>query len=211
MLFLKIMKTEITIREGLESFRIDYDETDFKHLLFYMEELMKWNKKMNLTGIRDMVTAVRELLYDAFFLKSHIEDDHTILDLGSGAGVLAIPLAILHKKAHLFSIDKSLRKIQFQRHIKRSLNLLEFTPLHGRAEEIMPIGVDGLVVKAFGSIPEILEKGGGHIRSGGRALILKGKKEEPVDSKGFLLADTIPYGLPVIAKSYKLLIYKKVS
>lgn len=205
------MKSEVPIREGLESFHIDYDATDFKDLLFYMEELMKWNRKMNLTGIRDMETAVRELLYDAFFLKSHTEDEPSILDLGSGAGVLAIPLAILHKKVRIFSIDKSLRKIQFQRHIKRSLNLPEFTPLHGRAEEIEPIGVDSLVVKAFGSIPEILEKGGGHIRSGGRALILKGKKEEPVDWEGFLFTDVIPYELPVIAKSYKLLIYKKVS
>jgi 16S rRNA (guanine527-N7)-methyltransferase len=205
------MESEIAIREGLESFHIDYDEADFRDLLFYMEEMMKWNKKVNLTGIRDMVTAVRELLYDAFFLSGHTEDDRSILDLGSGAGVLAIPLAILHKKARVFSIDKSLRKIQFQRHIKRNLNLSALIPLHGRAEEMPPIEVDSLVVKAFGSIPEILEKGGGHIRSGGRALILKGKKEEPVDSKGFFLADTIPYKLPVIAKSYKLLIYKKVS
>lgn len=205
------MKSEIAISEGLKSFHINCKEADFKDLLFYMEELMKWNKKVNLTGIRDMVTAVRALLYDAFFLKAHIENDHSILDLGSGGGVLAIPLAILYKRTRVFSIDKSLRKIQFQRHIKRSLNLPEFMPLHGRAEEITPTDVDSLVVKAFGSIPEILEKGGGHIRSGGRALILKGKKEEPLDVKGFLLTDTIPYELPVIAKSYKLLIYKKVS
>jgi 16S rRNA (guanine527-N7)-methyltransferase len=211
MLFLKIMKSEIAIREGLESFHIDYDEADFRDLLYYMEEMMKWNKKVNLTGIRDMVAAVRELLYDAFFLRGHTEDDRSILDLGSGAGVLAIPLAILHKKASVFSIDKSLRKIQFQRHIKRNLNLPAFTPLHGRAEELPPTGVNSLVAKAFGSIPEILEKGGGHMRPGGRALILKGKKEEPVDVKGFLFAKSIPYELPVIAKSYKLLIYKKVS
>ena len=211
MLFLKIMKSEIAIREGLESFHIYYDEADLRDLLFYMEELMKWNKKVNLTGIRDIVMAIRELLYDAFFLKDHTERDHSVLDLGSGAGVLAIPLAILQKKARIFSIDKSLRKIQFQRHIKRSLDLSALTPLHGRAEEIPSIGVDSLVVKAFGSIPEILKKGGGQIRPGGRALILKGKNEEPVEEKDFLFTDAIPYELPVIEKSYKLLIYKKVS
>jgi 16S rRNA (guanine527-N7)-methyltransferase len=205
------MELDATVREGLESFHINYNETDIGDLLFYMNELMRWNQKVNLTGIRIAVQAVRELVYDAFFLKSRIEEGHSILDLGSGGGVLAIPLAILHKKAPVFSIDKSLRKIQFQRHIKRILNLQEFTPLHGRAEEIRPIGVDSLVVKAFGKVPQILEKGGGHITLGGRALILKGANERPVDWNGFLFTDAIPYELPVIKKSYKLLIYKKVS
>jgi 16S rRNA G527 N7-methylase RsmG len=91
------------------------------------------------------------------------------------------------------------------------LHLDRFTPMHGRAEEIAPIGVDSLVVKAFGSIPEIFEKGGAHIRPGGRALILKGEKEKPVEQECFVLEDTIGYELPVISKPYKLYIYKKVS
>ncbi len=205
------MKVEKNIREGLAHFRIEYKETALKGLLFYMEELMRWNKKVNLTGIRDMERAIQELLYDAFFLKGHIQNDHSILDLGSGAGILAIPLSIIDENADIFSIDKSLRKIQFQRHIKRALRLDRFTPIHGRAEEIASIGVDSLVVKAFGSIPEILEKGGIHIKPGGRALVLKGEKEKPVEHQGFVLEDRIGYELPVISKSYTLFIYKKVS
>jgi 16S rRNA (guanine527-N7)-methyltransferase len=205
------MKTEKNIRDGLAHFRIECHETALKSLIFYMEELMRWNKKVNLTGIHDMERAVQELLYDAFFLKGHRQDDHSMLDLGSGAGVLAIPLSIIDANADIFSMDKSLRKIQFQRHIKRMLHLDRFTPMHGRAEEMAPIGIDSLVVKAFGSIPEILEKGGRHIKPGGRALILKGEKEKPVVHDGFFLEDSIGYELPVISKSYKLLIYKKVS
>ena len=206
-----MMKTEKNIREGLIHFHIDYTETALKSLLFYVEELMRWNKKINLTGIQDIERAVQELLYDAFLLTRHLRHDHSILDLGSGAGILAIPLSIIDTNATVFSIDKSLRKVQFQRHIKRTLRLSQFTPIHGRAEEIAPIGVDNLVVKAFGSIPEIFLKGGAHIKPGGRALILKGEKTEPVEREGFLLEDTISYELPVISKSYKLFIYKKVS
>jgi 16S rRNA (guanine527-N7)-methyltransferase len=206
-----MMKVEKHIREGLAHYRIECKETVLKSLLFYMEELMRWNKKVNLTGIRDMERAIQELLYDAFFLKRQIQNDHSILDLGSGAGILAIPLSIMDENADIFSIDKSLRKIQFQRHIKRALRLDRCTPIHGRAEEIASIGVDSLVVKAFGSIPEILEKGGIHIRPGGRALVLKGEKEKPVEHQGFVLEDRIGYELPVISKSYTLFIYKKVS
>lgn len=204
------MKTEKNIRDGLAYFHIDYDEKALKGLLYYIEELMRWNEKVNLTGIRDVERAVQELLYDAFFLKGHVQDDQSVLDLGSGAGVLAIPLSIIDANVDIFSMDKSLRKIQFQRHIKRMLHLDRFTPIHGRAEEMAPIGIDSLVVKAFGSIPDILEKGGIHIKPGGRALVLKGEKEKPVEHEGFFLEDTIGYELPVISKSYKLIIYKKV-
>ncbi len=199
------------MREGLMHFRIGCDEKDIKALLFYMEELMRWNKKINLTGIKDVERAVRELLYDAFFLNGYVKNDHSVLDLGSGAGVLAIPLSIINEDIDVFSVDKSLRKIQFQRHIKRTLNLKGFSLLHGRVEEIASLRVDSLVVKAFGSVSTILEKGGAHIKPGGRALIIKGKREEPADFGGFILEDTICYELPMVSKSYKLLIYKRVS
>jgi 16S rRNA (guanine527-N7)-methyltransferase len=208
---LKMMAAEKNIRKGLAHFRIDYDETALKGFLFYMEELMRWNKKINLTGIQNIDHAVQELLYDAFFLKRQIQNDYSILDLGSGGGILGIPLSIMHTNTDIFSLDKSLRKIQFQRHIKRMLHLDRFIPMHGRTEEMASIGVDSLVVKAFGSITEILGKGGIHIKPGGRALILKGEKEKPVEREGFLLEDTVGYELPVISKRYKLFIYKKVS
>ena len=74
---------------------------------------------------------------------------------------------------------------------------------------IMLLGTATL--KSQVAIPEILEKGGTHMKSGGRAFILKGEKEKPVEHQGFVLEDTIGYELPVISKSYKLFIYKKVS
>jgi len=205
------MKVEKNIREGLAHFHIDCDEMATKELLFYMEELMRWNKKVNLTGIQNIERAIQELLYDTFFLKRYVQNDHSILDLGSGSGILGIPLSIMNDIVYVFSIDKSLRKIQFQRHIKRMLHLDRFTPIHSRVEETSPIGVDSLIVKAFGSIPDILEKGGIHIKPGGRALILKGEKEKPLEREGFFLENTIGYELPAISKPYKLFIYKKVS
>ncbi len=208
---LKIVTPEKIIRECLDFFCISCRDIDVKNLSVYMEELMRWNKKINLTGIRDMENAVRELLCDALFLTGHTKGHHSILDLGSGAGILAIPISIVNGNAAVFSIDKSLRKIQFQRHIKRMLHLDNFTPLHGRAEDIHPLGVDCLVVKAFGAIPFIFEKGGLHLKPGGNILILKGKTEHPANSEGFTLEETIPYELPVILRPYKLFRYKKVS
>jgi len=199
------------IKRGMAYFRIGCDEEKLRALVFYVEELMRWNKKINLTGIRDTRLIICELLYDAFFLHGYMQNVDSLMDLGTGSGVLAIPLSILNENVRIFAVDKSLRKIQFLRHIKRTLNLRGLQPLHGRSEEIACLGVESLVVKAFGTVDAILETGGVHVKYGGRALIVKGKSGVPVDYRGFILEDTIGYELPEVSKPYTLLVYKKVS
>jgi 16S rRNA (guanine527-N7)-methyltransferase len=131
--------------------------------------------------------------------------------MGSGAGILAIPLKILNEKMQVFSIDKSLKKIQFQRHIQRTLKLSSFFPVHGRIESLEPLDVQNLVAKAFGSIPDILTKGGKHIRKGGHAFLLRGKTKALEDIDGFTLEDVIPYTLPDSIKARTLFVYRKHS
>jgi 16S rRNA G527 N7-methylase RsmG len=109
----------------------------------------------------------------------------------------------------VFSIDKSLKKIQFQRHIQRTLKLDSFFPVHTRVESLEPLEVQSLVAKAFGSITDILIKGGGHIKKGGRAFLLRGKTQTREDVDGFDLEDVIPYMLPDSIKDRTLFIYKK--
>ena len=210
---LKIVNLEKIIRSGLAHFQIDYGQRDVKDLLFLVDELCRWNEKVNLTGTRDPERIAGELLCDAFFLAGYVGTDKSVLDLGSGSGMPAIPLAILKRHLRVCSIDKSLRKIQFQRHIKRGLSLGCFEPIHGRAEEVPSLTVDSLVAKAFGTPEAILKTGGKHIGPAGRALMLRGTNEEepPLRCGEFSLSEALPYRLPGVDKSYKLLIYKKVS
>ena len=108
-------------------------------------------------------------------------------------------------------VDKSLRKVQFQRHIKRSLGLKGFFPVHGRAEDLAPIGAESLVAKAFGTIERILAVGGPHLIEGGRAYILKTEKDESVEVPGFRLDKAVPYHLTRLGARYKLFIYVKTG
>jgi 16S rRNA (guanine527-N7)-methyltransferase len=198
------------IESGLASFNIIRDGKAVSALDVFILELKKWNGRMNLTGLKDTESMIRELIYDALFLHRFVKAGNTLLDLGSGAGVLGIPLSILSEEMGVFSVDKSLRKIQFQRHIKRTLHLPRFVPLHNRIEEVNPLEVESLVVKAFGSIEKILEKGGPHVRRGGRAFILKGTREQGEGYPGFELNEIVPYRLPGNEKEYRLFVYKKV-
>lgn len=210
MLFLYAMDLKKMIEKGLTAFHIPFDEGILKELCFYTLELKKWNEHINLVGLKDVELIVRELLYDTFFLYGHVRRSKTLLDMGSGAGIVAIPLKILNGKMDIFSVDKGLKKIQFQRHIKRSMHLKGLTLLQSRIETLEPIEVDSLAVKGFGDIKGILEKGGRHVRENGHAFILKGTKEDPIDYQGFDLKDVIPYRLPMNEKAYRLFIYKKI-
>jgi 16S rRNA (guanine527-N7)-methyltransferase len=160
-------------------------------------------------GLKDPESIVRELLNDAFFLHGYAKSNESILDLGSGAGILAIPLAILNKEMQVFSVDRTLKKIQFQRHIKRALKLNNFFPIHERIESLELLNVQGLVAKAFGSITDILTKGGGHIRKGGYAFMLRGKTSTSEDVNGFILEEIVPYTLPDSTKARTLFVYRK--
>jgi 16S rRNA (guanine527-N7)-methyltransferase len=204
------MELNKIMQEGLNYFHIPCDEKRLNDLCFYVLELKKWNRYMNLTGLKELNRIVRELLYDAFFLCGYLQEVKSVLDLGSGSGILAIPIAILNENLEITSVDKSLKKIQFQRHVKRAVHLKNFAPIHGRAEALDSAQVDALIVKGFGSIEGILEKGGRHIRTGGCAYILKGKGEGRIIYQGFELDHAIAYILPESNREYRLFVYKKL-
>jgi 16S rRNA (guanine527-N7)-methyltransferase len=209
MLFAMISGSTELVRQGLLDLRVDFTEATLRDLDCYLQELQRWNKRVNLVGLKDVDAIVKDLLYDAFFLDSRVRGCNSLVDMGSGSGILSIPLKILNRSMKVYSVDRTLRKIQFQRHIKRSLHLNEFFPVHGRIEEIDRLGVESLVVKAFGPTEEILEKGGHHLAPGGHAFIVKGGLAVPPVCEGFDLRDQIFYTLPPGDRSYTLFIYRK--
>lgn len=201
------------IEKGLDAYNIQYDKDILADLSFYIEELDRWNRHINLTGIKDVHSMIKILLYDAFFIFSRLKESKSILDMGSGNGILSITIAILKKpqgRMKVFSVDKSIKKIQFQKHIRRKLRLDDFVPIHGRIEMQRPMEVDALLAKGFGETAYILECGGAHIRRGGLAFIVKGKSETPQHIEGFCLKDDKMYTLPENDRVYRLFVYRKL-
>lgn len=202
---------EKAVEEGLILSGVDYDRMRLLRICGYVENLEKWNRRMNLVGLKETDAVVRELVYDAFFLFTRVADRDRILDLGSGAGVLGVPMAILGPEKIVFSIDRTLRKVHFQRHVKRVLGLTNYVVLHARVEDVEPpLGVDALVAKAFGSVSDVLAKGRKHMADAGSAFLVRGGREEPTEEEGFVLLERRKYRLPKSAKEYQLFVYKKV-
>lgn len=205
-------ETDDLIRRGLEEsgLRID-DELVAKDLSFYVHELERWNRRINLTGKRTGREIVVDLLSDAFFVYHHINKDYpSVLDIGSGAGVMSIPFAILDRTLRIVSVDASTKKIHFQRHVKRALLLDNLALFAARIENLHPQDVGTVVVKAFGSTEDILDKSWKHLGKEGKVILVKGKTEPEADFPGFLLEEAMRYRLPGSSKEFKLLSYKKV-
>ncbi len=201
----------ISIEEGLLQLGIAYDEKKLANIVVYVNELDRWNGRMNLVGLRGAPSIVRELIYDAFFLHTCLGHGRRILEIGSGAGVVAIPLSILNRERMVISVDKELKKVQFQRHVRRLLELDNLEILHGRVENMAPLEADILLAKAFGSTRDILAKARVHLRQGACAMLAKGRSERPALGEGFLPEDARRYRLPESDKEYQLFVYKKVS
>lgn len=100
-----------------------------------VDELLRWNKRINLTAITGMREIIGRHLLDSLTVHPLLRGDELLLDMGSGAGFPGIPLKLLFPGITLYSVDAVAKKIAFQSHLVRSLGLREVYPLHLRLEE----------------------------------------------------------------------------
>jgi len=146
------------LEQGIASMRIDATDAQVQALLDYLALLAKWSAVYNLTSVRDPRDMLAVHLLAALSILPLV-DRHaheTLLDVGSGAGLPAIPLAIMRDWS-IWSVDAVAKKISFQVQVKGSLGLQGLHPLHARIEAVnidRPLSV--IVSRAFSDIPKML-------------------------------------------------------
>ena len=139
--------------------RIDWTEAQAQRLMDFLTLLAKWNRTYNLTSIRDPRDMLVVHLLDALSILSMV-DAHareTVLDVGSGAGLPAIPLAIM-RPLEVWSVDAVAKKISFQLQAKGTLTLTNLHPVHARIEAVTidrPVSV--IVSRAFSELAKMLQ------------------------------------------------------
>jgi 16S rRNA (guanine527-N7)-methyltransferase len=107
-------------------------------LSLYLDLLLKWNARTNLTAIRDPEEIVRRHFGESLFAARHLGDPDTLLDLGSGAGFPGLPIALLHPEIRVILAESQNKKSTFLREAVRTLGLQNVEIWPARAESLPP-------------------------------------------------------------------------
>jgi len=165
------------LESGLAEMGLSISEGDFRSFELFSDELKKWNRKINLTSIcKDADIAVKHII-DALVLAGCVNDGESVLDIGSGAGIPAIPLKITRPEVQVVSVDAVGKKILFQRHIARLLALKGFEALHTRVEDLHATragSFDVITSRAFSRLELFVCLAAPLLKKGGRMIAMKG-------------------------------------
>jgi 16S rRNA (guanine527-N7)-methyltransferase len=137
--------------------------------------LERWNRKVNLTAVRDRDAMVTVHILDSLAARPLLHGT-TVLDIGTGAGFPGLPLAIVGPDRRFVLLDSINKKIQFVQHAAAVLGLTNVEAVKARAEDYAPgYRFDTVIARAVASLPQLLELAGHHVGEGGVFIALKGR------------------------------------
>ena len=164
----------VPLEAGLAQLRIELAPAQVDQLLAYLALLAHWNTVHNLTAVRDPAQMVPRHLLDSLAVLPWVQGD-TLCDLGSGAGLPGIPLAIAAPQRRTWLVESTGKKARFLELVARELGLANVQVVAERAESAkVPQRVDTVTARALAALPEIVRYAARWLAPGGRLLALKG-------------------------------------
>ena len=143
-------------------------------LMEYVTELMNWNRVYNLTSVRKPTDIVTRHILDSLTILPHLHGER-ILDIGTGAGLPGIPLAIACPEREFVLLDSSSKKLRFVQQTLGILNLDNVTLVDSRVEEYKPDALfDTIICRAFSDLPDFYRYAARLCNDEGRMLAMKG-------------------------------------
>ncbi len=161
--------------EGSTKLGIELSVEKIEKLLHYLELIIKWNKVHNLTAIDDPSEGVKKHLLDSLSILSFIKKGR-ILDVGSGAGLPGIVIALMRDDVGVTSIDSVGKKCRFMEHARLDLNLINFNVVNDRVEMYNTNECfNQIVSRAFATFEDTKKLTAHLICPEGEYLFMKGK------------------------------------
>ena len=140
-----------------------------------LAELERWNRKVNLTAIRDRREMITAHILDSLVARPLLHGA-AILDVGTGPGFPGLPLAIVEPQREFTLLDSNNKKIMFVQHAAGMLGLDNVTAVKGRGEDYAPgHRFDTVIARALAPLPRLVEIAGHHVREDGVFVALKGR------------------------------------
>ena len=199
---------------GSEALGLTLPAAATQKLVDYLELLARWNRVHNLTAVRDVSQMVPRHLLDSLAVWPHVHGA-SLLDVGSGAGLPGLPLAIADPAIEVCLLDARGKRIGFLRHVKTVLGLANVSIVHARVEDYRAERrFDTVIARAFSSIGNLLAAAGHLCAADGRVLAMKGAypgEEIAAMPAGWRLQQTLPLQVPLLDEQRHLLVFEAES
>jgi len=167
---------------------VDINEEQANKFYKYMELLLEWNEKMNLTAITEPDEVILKHFIDSITVEKYINKEAKIIDVGTGAGFPGIPLSIIRNDLNITLMDSLNKRIKFLDEVIEKNNLINVDTVHSRAEELARNTdyrekFDVATSRAVASLNVLLEYMVPFIKVGGYCICMKGSNvDEELDN-----------------------------
>jgi len=198
--------------DGLQQLGLDCSEEQLNALKQYVGLLDRWNKTFNLTAIRNANDMIPLHIFDSLVVADLIKGD-TCLDVGSGAGLPTIPLAIFQPQRQFTALDTNGKKTRFIQQAVIELGLKNVSVVQSRVENWQSdIKFNAIISRAFASIYDFVTTSSKHLSKDGILYAMKGQfpdAEMQYLPKGFVLHKTHKLDVPFVDAERHLLVIKR--
>ena len=163
------------LQEGLQELNISADEHKLESLLAFIKLIEKWNKAYNLTAVRKPEDMARLHILDSMAVMPFIQGNR-VADIGTGAGLPGIPLAIFLPDIEFTLVDSNSKKTRFVQQAILELKLKNVKVIHSRVENLQTdTFFSTVIMRAFASLEDIMRLSRHLIDKEGILLAMKGQ------------------------------------
>lgn len=218
----EIFKKEMLSK--LADINVELSESKIRNFFTYMEMLVEWNQKINLTAIVEMTDVIDKHFVDSLTISQYLKENARIIDVGTGAGFPGIPLKIARDDLQIDLLDSLNKRVNFLNEVINTLQLKNINAIHSRAEDEAIKSekrekYDIAVSRAVANLPVLLEYLLPFVKLNGACICMKGAniEEELQSSKkalkelGGVIEAIHKFNLPGTDATRNIIIVRKIA
>ena len=171
------VKLQPQLQQALSELKFPLSDEQQLQLLYYLQQLLFWNKAYNLTAIKDDQQALIKHIFDSLSIVPFLPAGD-LLDIGTGAGLPAVIVAICQPQRAVTALDSNQKKIRFIKQVASELGLKNLTPVASRIEAHAG-SYQVITSRAFASLVDFVTHSQSKLADNGIICAMKGV--EPVD------------------------------
>ena len=182
---------------------IEFTEEQLNKFCEYMNLLIEWNEKINLTSIVEPKEIILKHFIDSLTINKYLKENSTLADVGTGAGFPGIPLKILRPDMKITLVDSLNKRIKFLNEVIEKLNLKDIVTVHSRIEDFGKSknyreNFDYVTARAVANLAVLSEYLIPIAKIGGKCLCMKGNNVEEEITSGKKAIDVLGGKIEII-------------